>query len=352
MSTTATLTDIPAGLNLDWLNIDTEQGMAIQAGRRGLTLEEINAMTYSVAEHDRSGAPVFMPRGAKPDLRSPRHGRQYKDKADVWSESAMLLYEEANQRQWSSAKDIPWDKIEPLPDDLEWAMCTLCTFLTQVEFIAGDVPGRMMEQIHPDYFEAQLFLGTQVMDEARHADVFRKRTLVNGGGMVESGFGAVNLLSVDDFTEMTALLHLFGEGFVQTLFRMGELISQNEAEKKIFRLAAQDESRHLAFGVTHLKYVMDTQPHRREEIHHYLDLQEGTLSSSQQAGLTANPMTGEALAILAGGGIDKIDEGFQKLMIMRKRQVNEYMHRLEVIGLGDRRQRMAPGLRELLEEPA
>jgi hypothetical protein len=337
------------GLNLDWLNLDTEQGVKAQAGRRGMTLEEINRLSYGVEGKAEAGTPVFAPRGAAPDARSPRHGRQYHTKADVWSESAMLLYEEANQRQWSSARDIPWETIEPLPEDIEWAMCTLCTFLTQVEFIAGDIPGRYMEQIHPDHFEAQLFLGTQVMDEGRHLDVFRKRCLVNGGGMVDAGFGAINLLSVDDFTEMTALLHLFGEGFVQTLFRMGELISQNEAEKKIFRLAAQDESRHLAFGVTHLKYVMDTEPHRREEIHHYLDIQEGTLGQSQQAGLTTNPMTGEALAILAGGGIEKIDEGFQKLMIMRKRQVNEYMHRLEVIGLGDRRDRMSPAFKELLD---
>jgi hypothetical protein len=337
------------GLNLDWLNLDTEQGIKAQAGRRGMTLEEINKLSYGVESKAEAGNPVFAPRGSAPDDRSPRHGRQYRNKADVWSESAMLLYEEANQRQWSSAKDIPWETIEPLPEDIEWAMCTLCTFLTQVEFIAGDIPGRYMEQIHPDHFEAQLFLGSQVMDEGRHLDVFRKRCLVNGGGMVDAGFGAINLLSVDDFTEMTALLHLFGEGFVQTLFRMGELISQNEAEKKIFRLAAQDESRHLAFGVTHLKYVMDTEPWRREEIHHYLDIQEGTLGQSQQAGLTTNPMTGEALAILAGGGIEKIDEGYQKLMIMRKRQVNEYMHRLEVIGLGDRRERMAPAFKEVLD---
>ncbi|WBL34862.1 ferritin-like domain-containing protein [Tepidiforma flava] len=346
--TSPAFVDVP-GLNFDWLNLDTEQGMRIQAGRKGLTLEQINALTYGNAEIDASGAPVFKPRGAWADPRSPRHARQYRSKADVWSESAMLLYEEANQRQWSSAVDIPWETIQPLPDDLEWAMCTLCTFLTQVEFIAGDLPGRFMEQVHPDHFESQLFLGTQIMDESRHLDVFRKRALVNGGGMVDAGFGAINLLSVDDFTEMTALLHLVGEGFVQTLFRMGELIAQNEAEKKIFRLAAQDESRHLAFGVTHMKYVMDTEPWRKEEMHHYLDIQEGALAQSQQASLTTNPTTGEALAILAGGGIEHIDEGYAKLMLMRKRQVNEYMHRLEVIGLGDRRERMAPGLREFLD---
>ena len=337
------------GMDFDWLNLDTEQGMRIPAGRRGLTLEDINTTSYGVKDKDEAGISVFAPRGSNLDPRSPRHARQYRDKGDVWSESAMLLYEEANQRQWSSARDIPWETIKPLPDDLEWAMCTLCTFLTQVEFIAGDLPGRFMEQIHPDHFEAQLFLGTQIMDEGRHLDVFRKRCLVNGGGMVDAGFGAIQLLSVDDFTEMTALLHLFGEGFVQTLFRMGELIAQNEAEKKIFRLAAQDESRHLAFGVTHLKYVMDTQPWRREEMHNYLDIQEGALGQSQQAGLTTNPMTGEALAILAGGGLDKVDEGYQKLLIMRKRQVNEYMHRLEVIGLGERRERMSPAFKELLD---
>src|SRR5690606_31260146 len=144
-----------------------------------------------------------------------------------------------------------------------------------------------------------------------------------------------------------ARLHLVGEGFVQTVFRMGELIANNEAEKRIYRLAAQDESRHLAFGVTHLKYLMETEPERREEMHHYLDVQEGALGQSN-GGLTTNPMTGEALAILAGGGIDKIDEGYAKLMIMRKKQINEYMHRLEVIGLGDRRERMAPALRQFL----
>jgi len=340
------------GLNFDWLNLDTQQGMEIHAGRRGLTLEQINQMSYGVDSRAESGIPVFSPRGSAPDPRSPRHARQYRNKADVWSESAMLLYEEANQRQWASATDIPWDDVKPMSDDLEMAMCTLCTFLTQVEFIAGDLPGRYMEQVHPDHFEAQLFLGTQIMDESRHLDVFRKRTLVNGGGMVDAGFGAINLLSVDDFTEMTALLHLVGEGFVQTLFRMGEMISQNEAEKKMFRLAAQDESRHLAFGVTHLKYVMDTEPWRKEELHHYLDIQEGALGQNQQASLTTNPMTGEALAILAGGGVEHMDEGFEKLMIMRKRQVNEYMHRLEVIGMGDRRERMAPGMKALLDPVA
>ena len=343
-------TDVP-GLNLEWLNVDTEQGQTAEPGRSGLTLQQINSTMYGADNLDEVRNRALTVRGSAPDLRSSAHARQYHYKGDVWSDSAMLLYEEANQRQWASATDIPWEKVEPLSDDLEMAMCTLCTFLTQVEFIAGDVPGRFLEQVPTDFFESQLFLGTQVMDEARHQDVFRKRIFVNGGGMSDAGFGAVALLSIDDFTEMTAVLHLFAEGLVQSLFRMGELISQNDAEKRMFRLSAQDESRHLAFGVTHVKYVVENEPWRTEELHHYLDLQERQTTQSQQASLTTNPLTGEALAILAGGGIEKMDEGFKMVMQMRRKQMIEYAHRAKVVGL-DRSERMAPELRELLGDVA
>ena len=164
--------------------------------------------------------------------------------------------------------------------------------------------------------------------------------------MSPAGLGAVVLLALDDFTEMTAILHLFAEGLVQSLFRMGELIGQNEAEKRMFRLAAQDESRHLAFGVTHTKYTVETQPWRKEELHHYLDINETVQNT--QAGLTTNPITGEALAVLAGGGIEHLDEGYNLVMLMRKKQMNEYYHRLQVVGLGDRLDRMSPEIRELI----
>ncbi|HZQ37043.1 MAG TPA: ferritin-like domain-containing protein, partial [Dehalococcoidia bacterium] len=232
----------------------------------------------------------------------------------------------------------------------ELAMCQLCTFLTQVEFIAADLPGRYLPQISADHYEVALFVGTQIMDEARHEDVFRKRALANGCGLLQAGPGAVGLLQVTDFTEMTTLLHLVAEGFVQSLFRMGELISSNEAEKRMFRLAAQDESRHVAFGVTHMKYLIETEPERREEIHHYLDRQEGLLGTTQ-AGLTSGGQSAESLAILLGGGKDTIDLGYQKLMAIRRRQINEYMHRLEVVGLGDRRERMNPDMKKFLDPP-
>jgi hypothetical protein len=60
----------------------------------------------------------------------------------------------------------------------------------------------------------------------------------------------------------------------------------------------------------------------------------------------------EALILLLGGGRDKVDEGFNSFLALRRRQVKEYIHRLEVAGLGDRRERLAPEMRMLLETAA
>jgi hypothetical protein len=341
-------------LDLSWLDGPAaKHGLRVAPGKRGLTLEDIATDSYGdipAATKNQTGRM----RGAVARADAQSTQKHWPSKSASWSESAMLLYEEAVQRQWSSATDIPWDQMPELDENLELAMSQLCTFLTQVEFIAGDVPGQYAPNVSAEYFEVGLFLASQIMDDARHLDVFRKRALANGIGLLSAGPGAIGLLTAQDFTEMASTLHLVGEGFVQSMFRMGELFAQSEVDKRMFRLAAQDESRHVAFGVMHMKYVMDVQPERREEIHTYLDRMEGQLGAgSAQAGLTGGGATSEALAILLGGGTSEsqLNEGYRKLLAIRKRQVNEYMHRLEVVGLGDRRERMAPMMQMLLDPP-
>ena len=337
--------DSPA-VDLSWLDLNQTWGMQAKPGKRGLTLDEINIGPYG-PPGDESHEFTVRARGAAKREGVPRIGYYLDKKADVWSKNATLLYEEAVQRQWSSATDIPWETLEPLPDEIERAMCQLCTFLTEVEFIAGDTPAQWIPRISNEHFETKMFLCSQVMDEARHLDVFRKRALANGGGLLQASptSSLRTIIDARDFTEMSAIMHVQAEGFIQSMFRMGELIAQNEAEKRIFRLCAQDESRHLGFGVMHLKYVLENEPERREEIHSYLDESE-----------TADPETGtfgiqvaESLIILLGGGKKNSDEGFNKFMALRKRQVQEYIHRLDVAGLDDRRERMDPVMRMALE---
>ena len=152
-------------LDLSWLRPDDAGKVErVLPGRRGLTFDEIEA-GRRVPEHAEDS--TLLPRDARARKDAPRTGIYYADKADIWSENSRLLYEEAVQRQWSSATDIPWETVQPLPDDVERAMCQLCTFLTEVEFIAGDAPGQWLPRINPAHYETKLFLLTQIMDEAR-----------------------------------------------------------------------------------------------------------------------------------------------------------------------------------------
>ena len=51
------------------------------------------------------------------------------------------------------------------------------------------------------------------------------------------------------------------------------------------------------------------------------------------------------------GGVNEFDKGIQMSLAVQRKRVNEYMHRLTVAGLGDRRDRMYPMLRQFLDPP-
>ena len=154
---------------------------------------------------------------------------------------------------------------------------------------------------------------------------------------------------------MTSTLHLVGEGFVQSLFRMGEMFAQTRSRQAHVppRRAGREPPRRVR---RHAHEVRDgdASPSAATRSTRYLDRMEGMLGAgSTQAGLTGGGETTEALAILLGGGTSEaqLGEGYGKLLAIRKRQVNEYMHRLEVVGLGDRRQQMNPFMALLLDPP-
>jgi hypothetical protein len=318
--------------DLSWMQVNSEWGVKATPSKRGLTLDDINIGSYGVIPAW-SDSRSFAPRGADFDPADlPNMGYTINTRAEAWGENMGKLYEEAVARQWSSTRDVPWQTLQPLRKDLEYAMCQLCTFFTEVEFIAGDVPGGWLGQINNTYHETKLFMATQVMDEARHLEVFRKRALANGGGLgkcpqeVEEGLKYI--FDLRSFPQMLARLHLFGEGRVLTLFRMGEMIAQNEAEKAIFRLCAQDEARHVAFGCLQLRQLIAEDADRIEEIHEALDVAE-----QRTLELGATPEQLEPFLILLGGGEDKMNEGMAKFTILRKKIVQEYLQRCHSIGL-------------------
>ena len=116
------------GLKLDWLDQHGEWGVKASAdGQKGLTLSDVQVGSYgdpAPASDNMTGRP----RGAASRPNAYRiGGYQVRTKSDIWLVNAAMLYEEALQRQWSSATDVPWHTIRPLPDDVERAQCQLAT---------------------------------------------------------------------------------------------------------------------------------------------------------------------------------------------------------------------------------
>lgn len=265
------------------------------------------------------------------------------ERDEVWAENVMSLYEEAKARQWNATRDIPWHELEPLPEDLEKATCQLCTGLTEVEFVAGDFPAKWMYRIPQEFLEVKSFLSSQIMDEARHQEVFRKRALA-GGGLLHSSPGAEwalkAILDAPTHTMGTFLLNLLAEGLVLSVFRSGEMIAKTHVDKEIFRRCLQDEARHVSYGVLEFQWWLDHQPDRAEAeemLHRFADVGEMVI-------LTAftEPTLVEPIAILLGGGLRKIDEGMDGMMRVWSMFIDEYLQRCERAGFHRRARCMLP----------
>jgi hypothetical protein len=127
-------------------------------------------------------------------------------------------------------------------------------------------------------------------------------------------------------------------------YEYGEKYARNPAEKFIFTRALQDKARHIAYGITHMKYVLLHKPDRREEIQRYLDKGEGMMLQDDKK----DPATRDAFAIYFGGGADNIREGMAVYEQMRRRHVEQYLARLKWATL-NRTDRLAPVLRAYVE---
>ncbi len=330
--------------SLHWLDAgDSGWGRRVKPSSRGLTLTDINRSKGSGEMPAMAEWKNFAPRGS---IREP-----YRDvlpviesytvlnRDELWADNVETLYEEAKARQWNATRDIPWSELEKLPEDLEKATCQLCTFLTEVEFVAGDFPAKWLYRIPQDFLEVKSFLSTQIMDEARHQEVFRKRALAGGGLLhVAPGFewALQAILEAPSHTMGTFLLNLLGEGLVLSIFRSGEMIAKTHVDKEIFRRCLQDEARHVSYGVMELKNYIDRHPDREraiEELHRFADVGEQViLTAFTEAALV------EPVAVLLGGGLSKIDEGMDGMAKLWSMFIDEYLQRCERAGF-DRRAR-------------
>ena len=243
------------------------------------------------------------PRGARIEAGGPEFAFTLRQKHEVWAHELGSIYKQAVSNQWSAARDIPWQELPKLPAELEAAICQIMTFLTENEFAALYVPARFIPRIHPHYREVVEVLAVQIVDEARHAEAFTRRAEAGGIGLgTTAASGQISLqtlLEEPDFTTATFLLCVMGEGTFLTLLKFLEEHAPDPVTANMARLAHRDEARHVAFGMEHLRYVLEREPERRISLEAAVERRSRMLSAV--SGLS--PYVHDALTVLAGGGI-------------------------------------------------
>ncbi len=332
-------------LDLSWMQVPTEWNTRARPTKHGLTLEAINIGKYGEIP-DVWPYHTEMPRGAVPIPGVESMGYSIFEKQEVWSDNCAALYEEAIQRRWRPATDVPWATIEPLADDVERAICQICTHISEKEQMEADVLGRWEPDISYGYHEVKLYLATTIFENARAVEVFRKRALSNGGGlgMQSPGWGFRSVVDARNFTEMLTIQMVLQDSLTLAQYQYLEKYAKNPAEQYIAAHCIQDKARHLAYGISHIKYVMMHRADRREEMQRYLDKGEGMMLQDDKK----DPATREAFAIYFGDGKANIREGMQIYNQMRKRAVEQYLARLKWATI-ERGELLNPGLKAFIQ---
>jgi hypothetical protein len=111
------------------------------------------------------------------------------------------------------------------------------------------------------WYDAKLFAATQVVDEARHVEVFAKYLLTKLSGTYPINAHLEALLTDiirDSRWDMTYLgMQIMVEGLALAAFGFMHMFIEEPLLKQLLRYVMSDEARHVAFGVLSLKEAYD-----------------------------------------------------------------------------------------------
>jgi len=198
------------------------------------------------------------------------------------------LYEKAKTSQWNGETDLPWETEVDPERDMQDMMSTFQGFAesrdldgtpfatwgarewldfnleqqawTLAQFMHGEqgalvCTAKIVETV--PWIDAKYYAATQVMDEARHVEVFAKylHTKLERTYPVNAHLG----LLLDDIVEdsrwdMTYLgMQIMVEGLALAAFGFMHSLTREPLLKKLLRYVMSDEARHVAFGVLSLR---------------------------------------------------------------------------------------------------
>jgi hypothetical protein len=278
------------------------------------------------ADASRPGAIVEHPpaawglaaRGAQVEAGGPEFGFPLDRRIEVWSDDAARLYAQAVAAQWDPATAIPWDASFEIPDEVEDALVQVMTYLVENETAALVIPSRFVAQIHPHFREVMQLLAIQAADEARHIEVFTRRALLRreAPGLSTAG-GQASLRTIveePEFPIASFLLSVLGEGTFLVLLKFLAQHAPDPVTEAVTRLAAQDEARHVAFGLSHLRRHVAEDPSYRSRLAAAVRRRHDALRHT--TGL--NALVFDALLLIAAGSWDTDDlrRGHQRVMTL------------------------------------
>ncbi|MGE3621298.1 MAG: ferritin-like domain-containing protein, partial [Acidimicrobiia bacterium] len=235
-----------------------------------ITDEDVGATIHAVADNAEAIFTWDYEKGARPALNR--------------------LYEKAKTSQWNGETDLPWDidvdlekvfanaprdpatdpvflaaqeKGEPLANwtDDDWTRLRIeVQNWTLSQFMHGEqgalvCTAKIVETV--PWVDAKYYASTQVMDEARHVEVFARYldTKLTGHYPINAHLRMLlDDIIGDSRWDMTYLgMQIMVEGLALAAFGFMHQISTEPLLKQLLRYVMSDEARHVAFGVLSLR---------------------------------------------------------------------------------------------------
>ncbi len=244
----------------------------------------------------------FAPLGAIVELGAPAFRWTLSEQDAIWADDVADLAEQTSAGQWDASRDIPWETARGLPDFMERAVAQVMTFIAQNEYAALYVPAGFIANVNPRYHEMLMWLAGHVHDEARHIEVFTKRSLIGGQSsyaLASTELSLHTLLDEPSFSGAALLLNVLGEGTFLDLLRFVERHAPDAATRAAAALAHRDEVRHVHFGISHVRRRIAADPAQAGVLVAAAERRAAKLT--QMSGLS--PLLGEGLTLMAAGSL-------------------------------------------------
>jgi TusA-related sulfurtransferase len=279
----------------------------------------------------------FAPLGAIAERGAPAFRWTLNERDTIWADDVAELAEQTSAGQWDASRDIPWEAARGLPDFMEQAVSQVMTFIAQNEYAALYVPAAFLANINPRYPEMLMWLAGHVHDEARHVEVFTKRSLIGGQAsyaLASTELSLHTLLEERDFSGAALLLNVLGEGTFLDLLRFVEQHAPDAATRTAATLAHRDEVRHVHFGISHVRRRITTDPDQQAAL---VDAAERRATKlTQMSGLS--PLLTEGLTLMAAGSLQpaELSSGAAAVRELMQTMEDNRIRRLQAAGFDPR----------------